>query len=119
MKIKNLHHLLRWSAYSLLLLPALALGNDWQPVTGQEALKTIFSNTVLKGSLPGDEEAVAIYRSDGTGELTAWGDTFTREWKVESEDQTCVLAERFWICYTVERYTENASHFPGEAPGYG
>ena len=96
----------------LALLPCLdALADEWQPVTGRQALEAIFSDTVLKGSLPGEKQAVAVYRSDGTGELTAWGDTFSREWKVDGDDQACVLAERSWICYSVERSTEDAPRY--------
>lgn len=93
------------------MLPALTLGADWRPVTGQEALIRIFSDTVMKGSLPREKQAVARYYADGTGELSAWGDTFSRRWKVESDDQACVLADRTWICFTLERAADNPVHF--------
>ncbi len=111
MNIKKCCNRLRWIASGLALLPAFALGDNWQPVTGQDALRSIFSDTVLRGSLPGENEAEARYNADGTGALSAWGDTFEREWKVEDDEQVCVLAERTWNCFTVERSADNPSRY--------
>lgn len=107
----ELIHRLRCGVTCPALLPALSLGADWQPVTGQEALSRIFSDTVMTGRLPGESQAVARYYADGTGELNAWGDIFARRWKVESDDQACVLAAPSWICYTVERASNDPGHF--------
>ena len=88
-----------------------AVADDWQVVTGQETLRETFSDTVMKGALPGENQAVAHYRADGTGTLTAWGDTFERQWKVENDEQICVLADQTWICSTVERSTSDPSRY--------
>jgi len=85
--------------------------DDWQPVTGQETLSETFSDTEMKGSLPGENEAVAHYRADGTGTLTEWGGTFERRWKVENGQQICVLADQTWICSTVERSVNDPSRY--------
>ena len=87
------------------------VADDWQAVTGQEVLRETFSDTVMKGSLPGEKQAVARYRADGTASLTAWGGTFERQWKVENDEQICVLADQTWICSTVERSASDPSRY--------
>ncbi len=85
------------------LASAPALAADWQPVTGRENLARVFTDTVMSATLPGDQTATARYNADGTGVLEAWGDTFERRWKVERDREACVLADRTWLCYTLER----------------
>jgi hypothetical protein len=58
-------------------------------------------------------EAEAIYHADGTGELRAWGETFTREWRVEDGERVCFLIERSWQCFALERSSENPNRFRG------
>jgi hypothetical protein len=74
--------------------PLLAQDQSWEPVTGAEQLRKIFSNTVFENTLKGKNKATSRFNADGTGETSAWGETFTREWKIEGEDQVCVLIDR-------------------------
>jgi hypothetical protein len=92
---------------ALMLAVTPVQAQDWQPVTGANELTRIFSDTVMKATLAGDNQAVATYNADGTGSLSAWGDTFPREWKVEGEDRVCILIDQESRCFRIERDANN------------
>ena len=91
--------------------PLAAQGQSWEPVTGAEKLRKIFSNTVFESTLKGKNKATSRFNADGTGETTAWGETFTREWKVEGDDQICVLIDRALQCYRLEQNTSKENEY--------
>lgn len=91
--------------------PLAAQGQSWEPVTGAEKLRKIFSNTVFESTLKGKNKATSRFNADGTGETTAWGETFTREWKIEGDDQICVLIDRVPQCFRLERNTSNDDEY--------
>jgi hypothetical protein len=85
------------------LLASIAHAQDWKPVADPEALRALFSDTVMEATLAGGAKAVARYDADGTGVLEAWGDTFQRTWAVRGRDQVCITIGRQERCYRVER----------------
>lgn len=91
--------------------PAVSSAQDWQPVNGRENLARLFTDTVMEASLTNKVKATARYNADGSGELSAWNDVFTREWKVESDEQACLLIDDAFRCFTIERNMQNAEQF--------
>ena len=79
--------------------------NEWQPVTGKQALAAVFTDTELLTNLNEKVEATASYRADGTGEVRAWGQTFSRQWRVEGEDKLCITMQNKEPCFTLEKST--------------
>jgi len=45
------------------LFTSHALAHDWQPVTGEEKLKALFSDTVMTATLKGEVTAKATYNA--------------------------------------------------------
>jgi len=84
---------------------------EWEVVTGTDRLESLFSDTVMEATLKGDNKAKARYNADGTGELTAWGDTFPRLWKIEGDDQACIRVHQEFRCFTIERNTLHQKEF--------
>ena len=95
----------------LVLATGTALAQDWQPVTGEQALAALFSDTELRTTLNDKVEATATYRADGTGEVRAWGQTFSRQWRVEGEDRLCITIQNKEQCFTFEKSTSDDSLF--------
>ena len=79
-----------------------ALAQTWQPVTDPEQLTKLFSDTDFETSLTDKARATARYNADGTGEMTAWGVTYARSWKIEGE-QVCVEIDDAFQCYSLEQ----------------
>lgn len=96
-----------------------AQAQNWEPVHGETQLRELMSNTVFEGTLSGGQKAVSEYNADGTGELRAWGDVFPREWKVEGDDQICLLIDRVWKCYRLERNTDAGNEYRSTNLGSG
>jgi hypothetical protein len=97
-------------AMLVLVLPAQA--QTWEPVTGDE-LRDVFSDTTLRATLGGGNEAVATYNADGTGQLTAWGDTIPREWRLDGDELACIKIDGKFQCFRVERNTDNPDEYRG------
>ncbi len=91
--------------------PLAAQDQSWEPFTGAEKLREIFSNTVFESTLKGKNKATSRFNADGTGETTAWGETFTREWKIEGDDQICVLIDQALQCFRLERNTSKENEY--------
>ncbi len=72
-------------AAGLILLVASAGAQDWQPVTGADNIKALFSDTTHTATLRDGVTATANYNADGTGQLRAWGDVIERRWHVEGD----------------------------------
>lgn len=97
-----------WTAaiLTLLMVPLGAYAQTWEPVDDPEVLRSLFSDTVIEGTLESGEKAVARYREDGTGVLEAWGKAFPRTWEVKG-DQVCVGIGQQTPCYRLERSAES------------
>ena len=93
----------------VLVNPALAA--EWQPVNDPERLRTLFSDTVIRAELKEGVVAEAKYNADGTGELRAWGETFSRTWEIRGDDQVCIGSERGTMCFTLEEDAEKPGEF--------
>ena len=101
---------------ALAVLLTLSLGahaQTWEPVTGADKLKALFSDTVQTAELGGGSQAVANYNADGTGELKAWGDTFAREWKVDGDELICIKIDFRFQCWRIEKNTEKDNEYRG------
>jgi hypothetical protein len=53
----------------------------------------------------------AVENGDGTGELTAWGDTFPRNWHVEGEDRVCIQVGREENCVSLEKSVDQENTY--------
>ena len=88
---------------TVFLFSAHVYGQSWEAVDDPQALKALFSDTVIEATLENGVKTVARYNRDGTGELEAWGDTFHRTWEVRGNDQICIGISDDMTCYTIER----------------
>lgn len=87
----------------LSLLSGTLLAQTWEPYTGAEKLRQLMSGTVMEGALKEGVTSTARYNEDGTGELTAWGETLSRTWRVQGEDQVCINVGGSENCITLEK----------------
>jgi hypothetical protein len=90
------------------MLSAVAHAENWQPVRDVGEVRSLFSDTRMSTMLSDGVTATAEYRSDGTGTVQAWGDTFQRTWEVRPSGEVCIQAGDAVLCYAIERDT-NAS----------
>jgi hypothetical protein len=94
-------------------LPVVGLANDWVPVSGASELRQLISDKTFSGTLKEGVAATAIYHADGSAELNAWGDIFPRQWRVEGEDQVCILIKDEETCARIERSTTDTDLYRG------
>ncbi|MEP4149249.1 MAG: hypothetical protein ABJL54_18665 [Halioglobus sp.] len=87
----------------LLILPATAFAQSWEPYTGAENLRLLMSDTVVEGKPKEGVTSIGRYNKDGTGELKVWGETFPRTWRVVGEDQVCISAGQGENCARFEK----------------
>jgi hypothetical protein len=87
------------------LLPQLAFAQSWEPIVDQDRLRELFSDTFFETALTDKAKATARYNADGTGEMTAWGVTHSRTWKIE-EGQVCVEIDAEFQCFSLEHNVE-------------
>jgi len=98
-------------AVNVVLSAPAASAQDWQPVTGTEQIRALFSDTTQTADLPSGEKAVAQYNADGTGNLRAWGDVFERRWEIKGDDQVCIEIGNETRCFSIEvDASDPASH---------
>ena len=90
---------------TLCLFPFYSFSADWVAVTDQAELTKLFTETTMSATLTDNVKAKATYNAGGTGELSAWGDIFKREWKIENA-QACLKKNQDWQCLTVEKRGE-------------
>ena len=90
---------------TLCLFPFYSFSADWVAVTDQAELTKLFTDTTMSATLTDNVKAKATYNAGGTGELSAWGDIFKREWKIENA-QACLKKNQDWQCLTVEKRGE-------------
>jgi len=87
-----------------------SLAADWTPVDDESVLSGMFSDTTQTATLKDGVEAVAIYNSDGSGVLKAWGASYARQWKVE-DGGVCTLVDHQWRCFDIERNTASNDEY--------
>ncbi|MEH6585014.1 MAG: hypothetical protein V7720_00575 [Halioglobus sp.] len=87
----------------MLLLSSQLMAQSWEPYTGAENLRRLMSDTVMEGAPREGVTSTARYNADGTGDLTAWGETFPRTWRVQGEDQVCVSVGEGENCVRLEK----------------
>ena len=102
-----------WTVAGLtaMLFSSSAQAQTWEAITDAEALRALVSDTVFEATLKGGAKAVARYNADGTGVLTAWGETFERTWEIKGTDQICVTVGRKVDCLIIERNTEASNEY--------
>ena len=89
----------------MLLLSSQLTAQSWEPYTGAENLRRLMSDTEMEGAPREGVTSTARYNKDGTGELTAWGETFSRTWRVQGDDQVCVSVGEGENCVRLEKDT--------------
>ena len=89
--------------FAALLLSPISHAQDWQPISNPGELRDLMSNVHMRATLKDGVEATAVYNSDGSGELKAWGETFKRSWEVKGNDQVCITERKKVVCYSVAR----------------
>ena len=97
-KLCRLGFLIQW-----LLLPGTVLAQTWEPYTGAENLRRLMSDTVVEDEPKEGVTSIGRYNKDGTGELTVWGETFNRTWRVQGEDQICISVGQSENCVRLEK----------------
>ena len=102
-----------WAVAGLtaMLFSSSVQAQTWEAITEAEALRALVSDAVFEGTLKGGAKAVTHYSPDGTGVLTAWGETFERTWEIKGADQICVTVGRKVDCLNVERNTEASNEY--------
>lgn len=93
---------LKISIVSIVLIAAPVRAQDWQPVTGADNIRAMFSDTTMSTTLAGGGRATAEYSADGTGTLRAWGDVFDRRWRVQGDDTVCIEIGNDTRCFKIE-----------------
>ena len=83
----------------------------WEKVTGVDQLTEVFSDTLFEATLKQGNVVTARYNADGTGELTALGETFAREWKIDGDDLVCIKISGRFDCFRLEKNVETDSEF--------
>lgn len=79
---------------SLMLLPVFSVqAESWIKITGEKELKTLYADVVQEGALTNKVKWRTEYCADGTGSLSAWGQSFPRTWQVKDEDTLCVTSD--------------------------
>ena len=97
--------------YLSLVLPIAAVAEDWRTIDDPERLTDLMSDTVMEATLTDGVKASAEYKSDGTGLLKAWGETFERRWEVTKNDRVCIIQEQTTTCYRIESNTEDNKQY--------
>lgn len=87
----------------LLILPATVFAQTWEPYTGAENLRLLMSDTVVEGKPKEGVTSTGRYNKDGSGELTVWGETFSRTWRVVGDDQVCISVGQSENCARFEK----------------
>jgi hypothetical protein len=95
--------LVRSISLVLFIFASAVLAQTWEPYTGADNLRRLMSDTLMEGTLREGVTATARYNSDGTGELTAWGDTFSRNWRIEGDERVCIEVGREENCVTLDK----------------
>ena len=93
------------------LYGGIANAADWKPVEDPALLRELFSDTVMQTTLKSGVKTEATYNADGTGELRAWGDTFSRTWEVKGNDQVCFGLEREVRCFNIEQKVDQVDTY--------
>ena len=88
---------------NFLFIPGTVLAQAWEPYTGAENLRRLMSDTVVEAKPMDGVTSTGRYKSDGTGELTVWGETFPRTWRVEGTDQLCINVGQSENCVRLEK----------------
>ncbi len=99
------------SGLAAMLFSSSVQAQTWEAITEAETLRALMSDTVFEATLKGGVKAVARYNADGTGVLTAWGETFDRTWEIKDPDQICVTVGRKVDCVKFERNTEASNEY--------
>jgi hypothetical protein len=94
-----------------MLFSPSAQAQTWEAITDAETLRALVSDAVFEGTLTTGAKAVTRYNADGTGVLTAWGETFERTWEIKGADQICVTVGRKVDCLNIERNTEASNEY--------
>ncbi len=88
----------------ILSIPAMAQGNDWEPVTGEDNLRQFVSGKTFEREFSNGEISRGEYHADGTGVVYEYGGTFPRTWAVKGDNQVCITADKV-LCYVYEKST--------------
>ena len=88
----------------------LANADNWQPLTGADALQSLVSGATAEIQLTPGVTAVGKYNADGTAEIEAWNETFRRTWEVKGDDQVC-YSDVETNCFSYEKNLDDPAEF--------
>jgi len=88
-----------------------AYAADWQPMTGTTTLQEFVAGATVEIQLTPDVMAVGTYHADGSAEIEAWNETFSRTWSVKDDDQVCYRSETGTNCFSFERNADDPLEF--------
>ena len=93
----------------------VVLAQTWIVIDNPEELADLFSDTTIQITIQDGVTGTAKYSRDGTGVVTAWGETFLRNWEVQGNDRVCITSEDKHkgesICYRLERNADNSEQY--------
>ena len=87
-----------------------ANAENWQPITGADALQQLVSGATAEIELQPGVTAVGKYHADGTAEIEAWNETVRRTWEVKGDDQVCYTGVKT-NCYSFEKNLDDTAEF--------
>jgi len=61
------------------------------------------SNLKIERELAGGSVGKGEYFADGKGTLHAWGESYARTWRVESDQVVCVIQEGVYVSTTIDQ----------------
>lgn len=88
-----------------------AYADSWLPMTGAATLREFVADATAEIQLRPGVTAVGTYRADGTAEIEAWNETFTRTWNVKGDDQVCYTSDVETNCFSFERNSDDPLQF--------
>ncbi|KAA1188875.1 hypothetical protein F0M18_16865 [Pseudohalioglobus sediminis] len=91
--------------FVLIGISGAARADTWQPVTSPEQLQQIMSDTRMSATLKEGITATGQYNADGTGTVSAWGETFQRRWHINADNTLCIDYGKRQDCLKVEQHT--------------
>jgi hypothetical protein len=94
-----------WGRAAAVATAAQIDSGEWTPITSAMEVRAIYTNSVAIGDTWAGE-----YCADGTGTLTAYGETFKRQWEIKGA-QACVTSDQGTFCATFERSTKNPNEY--------
>lgn len=102
-------------AISFGLLSALTVtglqAQDWSDISGENTLVKMVSGATASIEVSPGVIATGKYLADGSAVIEAWGEDFTRSWRVKGDDQVCYSSATETNCFSFEQSQEDPKRY--------